>query len=124
MRFDPAPPCVEQLEIGHGRVRLRDVCLVSPVQGAVSVHFDSAPSLRLGEGDLLRLALAEECRVHAEQGSARLRVLRTDSRWLEQALGLARSNERGTLASHRIERAGSEPARRAGRMLEALVEAG
>jgi AraC-like DNA-binding protein len=122
MRFDPAPPHVETLEIGPGRVRLCDVCLLSPERGELAVHFDAAPSARLGVGDLLRLTIGEECRVQAAATSARVRVLRVDSRWLEQALGLGASPEGSAGASHAIERASSESARRAQRLFEQLAE--
>lgn len=109
-------PASHTFQVHREETRLSGPALVLVLRGEVRVR-DQAGGVRLGEGDVLTVRPGSACRLQAPDRSARVQSLRADPSWVERALGLVGLDFRSESQAFFVDRAGSDGALRAGRLL-------
>jgi AraC-like DNA-binding protein len=118
---DAERPQVESLKIESSTLALEGVAVLFVAQGSLSVRLDDEERFVLGAGDLLCVGAGSRCRVGDRRSLAEVILFRSDRRWIDSALAVAGEPEPTPTGVVAIDRAGTEVARRAERLMRSLL---
>jgi AraC-like DNA-binding protein len=117
----PIGPRVDRCKLRGRTVEVRGPALAWLVSGEARVRGGAEASTTLVAGDLLTLGLAGEARLGGPQAEAELLVFRASETWARGALRFSGRRTHAETPALFVERAGSDAARRGGRVLRELA---
>ncbi len=116
----PLDPEIACLKLEDEIFELSGPCLAWIARGRAHLRC-GLDSWSLGEGDLLTIGPRVECTLGGRRSSAELIAFRPPSRWLEDAASLGGAEIGFVATLPAVDRAGTDTARRAERMLRELL---
>ncbi len=117
-------PLIDTLKLLSEPLELSGPALLLVTNGAVTVRGEDEEYVRLGRGDLLTVTPGGRCRVGGPREEAETVRFAADPGWTARALGLARCGPLRGPVPFFVDRVGTDPARRGGRLLHDPLDPG
>jgi AraC-like DNA-binding protein len=118
---DPIRHGVEDRKLIRETVLLEGPCVIHVAGGSLTVRDEASDCIRVHEGDLVSVTAGGTCRLGGAREEGEILLFRAGASWTERALGLAGCAPAPAGVPFFVDRAGTDAARRGGRLLRELV---